>query len=139
VKSSVDKPSCEKSVDDTFIKESSNTINREGNMTRKAVEIFHKEPEKYEIDFIVGIDDNPPEARNAMFYLRMESVRKETDRHDKAREIWLSSEELEKLSMLMSMASKFWKNHTLKKNTSRTQKRIAEFIEKWEVTRDFLF
>jgi len=108
-------------------------------MTRTAVEIFHKEPQKYEIDFIIGIDDNPIDANNAMFYVRMESIRKKTGRHDKAREIWLSSEEMEKLSMLMSMASKFWKIHTLKKNTPHTREKIAEFIEKWERKRDFVF
>jgi len=108
-------------------------------MARKAVEIFHKEPEKYEIDLIIGIDDNPSDANNAMFYVRMESIKERTGRHDKAREIWLSSEEMGKLSMLMSMASKFWKNHTLEKNTFHTRKKVAEFIEKWEQTRDFLF
>ena len=108
-------------------------------MARKVVEKLHKEPGEYEIDFIIGIDDNPSEANNAMFYIRMESIRKKNNKQDRAREIWLSCEEMDRLSMLMSMSSKFWKNHTLAKNTPKTRKTITEFIRKLKLTRDFLF
>jgi hypothetical protein len=103
-------------------------------MTRTKIERIHKNPEKYEIDLIIGVDDNPDDAKNAMFYVRMESFRKETEKQDRAREIWLSNEE-DRLIALFSMASKFWKKYTLKKNTVRTKKKIARFKEKWKLAR----
>ena len=104
-------------------------------MGRHEVQHFHKSSKKYETDLIIGIDDNPPDARNAMFYVRMKSIRKESGRKDRAREIWLSNKELKKLGVLMTIASRFWRKHTLAKNTVHTQKRIEEFIEKWEMKR----
>jgi len=106
-------------------------------MVRKKVQHFHKTTEDYEIDFIVGIDDNPRHAKNAMFYIRMESFRKKKGTKDRAREIWLSSEELERLGVLMTMASGFWKKHTLAKNTNYARRKIAEFIEKWKMREIF--
>ncbi len=101
-------------------------------MTRVEIEHLEAHPKKYDIHFIVGVDSNPEDARNAMFYIRMKSFRKEEERHDFAREIWLSCDDMEKLSELLIYASKYWDRHTLRKGTNRTKRDIDRFNRVWE-------
>jgi hypothetical protein len=102
-------------------------------MTKTVVERIQKRPPDFDIDFIVGVDDNPDLANNAMFYVRMESITKKSGEYHKPREIYFSNEEMKKLSVLMTFASKFWEKNTLEKNTVRTKKKIKKFKKTWKL------
>lgn len=102
----------------------------------RLVEKFHKETSEYDIDFIAGIEPDPPYPYpNAIFYLRMESTHRETGKTKKTEPIWLTLREMVKLSVLMTMASQFWIKR-LDKGTGESKKRIAEFRKAWNKTKD---
>lgn len=111
-------------------------------MARTKIEHLKKDPFGCHIDFIVGIDDNPEEAYNAMMYLRIESsaLNEKTGKikRNKPREIWLSCKEMNKLSKLMSLSSRFWDENTLEKDTSETRKKIKMFKREWKAKKKSL-
>lgn len=95
------------------------------------VEEFLKETRTHKIRLIAGVDPAPPDPHgNAMFYIRMESTEKKTKRRNKAQQIWLSLNEMGKLSVLMTVASRFWEER-LDKGSKRSTKRINAFIKAW--------
>jgi hypothetical protein len=105
-------------------------------MKRQLVEEFSKETPTHEIKLIAGIDPNPPNPYpNAIFYVRMESTEKETNERCKTKQIWLSLNEMGKLSMLMIIASRFWAER-LEKGSWQSQKRIKAFVDAWNQIRD---
>jgi len=67
----------------------------------------------------------------------MESIEKETGEKCKPEQIWLSLNEMGKLSILMIIASRFWEER-LEKGSKYSQKRIKKFIEAWTQTKDSL-
>lgn len=100
-------------------------------MGRQLVEEFRKETSDHEIRLIAGIEPDPyAPYPNAIFYIRMESVDKETNRRTKVKPIWLSLNEMAKLSVLMTIASRFWLER-LEQKTWRGRKRIEDFIDAW--------
>ena len=110
-------------------------------MARTKIEHLKKQTPEYDINFIVGIDDNPDGANNAMFYVRMESVKKtgkDKGKCDKAREIWLSNEEMKMLSVLLGFSSKYWDRNTLEKNTAETKQKIKRFKRIWKLRKKSL-
>ena len=103
-------------------------------MRKQLVEEFFKETETHEIRLIAGIDPEPPDPHpNAIFYIRMESIEKETKEKCKAQQIWLSLNEMGKLNILMTVASRFWEER-LEKGSRYSQKRIKAFIKVWNLT-----
>jgi hypothetical protein len=105
-------------------------------MKKQLVEEFSKETDTHEIRLIAGIDPNPPPPHsNTMFYIRMESEEKDSGRKCKVEPIWLSLNEMIKLSVLMTVSSKFWEEK-LKKGSWRSWKRTQAFIDVWNKMRD---
>ena len=95
------------------------------------VEKFHKETGEHEIDLIAGIIPDPPDPYpNAIFYLRMESIEKDTGKKQKPQSIWLTLSEMVKLSILMTMASQFWLER-LEKDERYSVERINAFKKSW--------
>jgi len=98
---------------------------------KKVVEKFHKETSEHEIDLIAGIIPNPPDPYpNAIFYLKMESTEIYTGKKQKPQPIWLTLGEMLKLSVLMTMASKFWLER-LEKRSKYSEERIEAFRKAW--------
>jgi len=92
--------------------------------------VFKKIDNKHIVNLIAGIDPNPS---HAIFYLRMESKDKRTGKTiDSVKPIWLSLTEMQKLSMLMFIASRFWEE-TYEKGSEYSKKRISDFIEVWDI------
>jgi len=107
-------------------------------MRKQLVEEFCKETKEHKIRLVVGVDPNPPDPYpNAIFYLRMESIEKETGKKSKPQQIWLSLNEMGKLSMLMIVASRFWEER-LEKGSSYSRKRIKAFVKVWNEVSDSL-
>jgi hypothetical protein len=105
-------------------------------MKKQLVEEFSKETDTHEIRLIAGIDPNPPDPHsNTMFYFRMESKEKETDERCKVEPIWRSLNEMIKLSVLMTVASKFWEKK-LEKGSWHGWKRAQAFIDAWNQMSD---
>ena len=103
---------------------------------RKLVEAISKETSEHEIKLIAGIEPNPPDPySNAIFYVRMESIDKETNKKSKVESIWLSLNEMAKLSVLMTIASRFWLER-LEKGSGHSQKRITAFVDAWNQVKD---
>ena len=99
---------------------------------KQLVEKFSKETREHEITLVAGIDPNPPDPYpNAIFYVRMESTDKETNKKSKVKPIWLSLNEMAKLSVLMTIASRFWLER-LEKASGHSQKRIKAFVNAWD-------
>ena len=92
-------------------------------MKRQKIDEFVKETETHEIKLVVGIDPKPREAVNPMFYIRMESKSKKTGKTRKAKSIWLSLNEMAKLSVLLTVASRFW-TERLEKGSEYSEERI---------------
>lgn len=67
----------------------------------------------------------------------MESLDKETNEQSKVKSIWLSLNEMAKLSVLMTIASRFWLER-LEKGSRYSQKRIEAFIDSWSQVKDAL-
>lgn len=67
----------------------------------------------------------------------MESLDKETNKEIKVKSIWLSLNEMAKLSVLMTIASRFWLER-LEKGSKHSQKRIKAFVDSWDQTKDAL-
>ena len=100
-------------------------------MRKQLVEEFFKETKAHEIRLIAGVDPAPSDPHaNAIFYIRMESVEKKTRKKSKAQQIWLSLNEMGKLSMLMTVALRFWEER-LDKGSKQSRKRVNEFIKVW--------
>jgi len=105
-------------------------------MKKKLVEEFCKETRKHEIRLIAGIDPTPPyPTPNAIFYVRMESTDKEQNETCKVEPIWLSRDEMMRLSVLMILGLRFWEER-LEKGSSYSRERISEFIDAWHQMRD---
>jgi len=103
---------------------------------KQLVEKFSKETRGHEITLTAGIDPSPPDPYpNAIFYVRMESIDKETNKKSKVEPIWLSLNEMAKLSVLMTIASRFWIER-LEKTSWQSQKRIEAFINAWGHVKD---
>jgi hypothetical protein len=100
------------------------------------VDEFVKNPDEIdEIKLVAGIDKAPKDPHhNAMFYIRMESRNREIQEPRdfcKTERIWLSLNELTRLSILSNIASQFW-IETLEKNEPYSERRIKEFQEEYE-------
>jgi len=105
-------------------------------MKKQLVEEFFKDTGEHQISLIAGIDPNPPAPYpNAIFYIRMKSIDKETNKKSKVKPIWLSLNEMLKLSVLMTIASRFWLER-LEKNSWNRRKKIKKFIDTWTRMRD---
>jgi hypothetical protein len=105
-------------------------------MRKQLVEEFSKETDTHEIRLVAGIDPNPPDPySNAIFYIRMESEARETGERCKVEPIWLSLNEMVKLSVLMTVASKFWEKK-LEKGSWRSWKKARAFINAWNQMSD---
>lgn len=101
-------------------------------MRKKLVEKFSKETREHKIQLIAGIEPQPSGPYpNPIFYIRMESIDKEKNKTTKVRPIWLSLNEMVKLSVLMTIASRFWLER-LDKGTRCGRKRIETFIDAWD-------
>lgn len=98
---------------------------------KQLVEKFSKETKKHKITLIAGIEPDPPDPRsNVIFYLRMESIEKNTGEKQKVEPIWLSLGEMVKLSVLMTIASQFWLER-LDKDSKYSRERIEAFRKAW--------
>ena len=103
---------------------------------KQLVEKFSKETGEHEITLIAGIDLSPPDPYpNAIFYVRMESIDKETNKKSKVEPIWLSLNEMAKLSVLMTIASRFWLER-LEKASWQSRKRVKAFVNAWGQVKD---
>jgi len=101
-------------------------------MKRQLVEEFSKETGEHRIRLVAGIEPRPPRPHpNAIFYIRMESTDKEKNKTIMVKPIWLSLNEMMKLSVLMTVASRFWLER-LDKRTRRSRSRIQAFIDAWK-------
>jgi len=99
---------------------------------RKLVEEFWKvTSQNHKIKLIAGIEPRPSQPyRNIIFYIRMESTDLETNLKTKVEPIWLSLNEMVKLSVLMTLASRFWLER-LDKRSRRGKERMETFIDAW--------
>ena len=80
---------------------------------------------------IAGINPKPPDpCPNAIFYVRMESEDKDTNEMQYPEPIYLTLNEMVKLSVLMTIASKFWVER-LEKRSPQSQDRIKTFVDTW--------
>jgi hypothetical protein len=106
-------------------------------MARTIIQEFKKYPEDDKIRLVVGVDDNPEKANNAMFYVRMQSL--DTDGEPiKPRGIWLSNEELRTFSHLLEFIREYCEENTLEKDTAQTKRIIKKLKRHWERQRDNL-
>lgn len=103
-------------------------VARTQSVSKQLVAKFSKDTNNHITNLIAGIDPNPS---HAIFYIRMESEDKRTGKISKAKDIWLSLTEMQKLSMLMFVASRFWEEK-LAKGSKYSQKRISKFIDVWQ-------
>jgi len=95
------------------------------------VEKFSKETPNHKISLVAGIIPEPPDPYpNAIFYIEMESIDKDTRESQKPEPIWLTLGEMVKLSVLMTVASQFWLER-LDKDEEYSKERIEEFREAW--------
>lgn len=99
----------------------------------KLIDNFVKETsDRGEIRLIAGIDPNPPDPYpNAIFYIRMVSQDCKTKVPCSTESIWLSLTEMTRLSVLMSIASRFWVER-LNKSEAYTEERIKEFQDQYK-------
>jgi|SRR3990170_5420966 len=106
---------------------------------RKLVDEFVKQSSECgEIRLIAGIDTEPHDpCPNAIFYIRMESQDRDTKEHCKTENIWLSLNEMTRLSVLMSIASRFWVER-LDKGESDSEERIKEFVDEYQKIKEAL-
>jgi hypothetical protein len=101
-------------------------------------EFFKQSSERGEIRLICGIDKKPPDPHpNAIFYLRMESQDRKSGEPFETEDIWLSLNEMTKLSILMNIASQFWLER-LEKGRTHSEKRIKEFQEEYQKIKESL-
>lgn len=99
----------------------------------KLVDEFIKPiPECGETRLIAGIDPEPPDPYpNAIFYVRMVSHDINTRKPCKTQTIWLSLSEMTRLSVLMTIASRFWMER-LNKGEEYTKERVKEFQNEYK-------
>ena len=98
----------------------------------KLIDEFVKHPECGEIKLIAGIDPDPPDPYpNAVFYIRMVSPDITTKETCKTEKIWLSLSEITRLSVLMTIASRFWVER-LNKGEEYTEERIKDFQSEYK-------
>jgi hypothetical protein len=103
---------------------------------RKLVEKIEKDTGEHLIELVAGIEPNPPDPYpNSIFYIRMKSTEKETGFESYVKPIWLSLNEMTKLSVLMTLASRFWLER-LDKDTEYAQERVTDFIRAWKKMRN---
>lgn len=100
---------------------------------RKLVDEFVKQSSEYgEIRLVAGIDTEPRDPYpNAIFYIRMESQDRNTGEPCETKSIWLSLNEMTRLSILMNIASRFWVER-LNKGESYSEERIEEFVSEYQ-------
>jgi hypothetical protein len=83
------------------------------------------------INLIAGIDPNPPDPYpNAIFYIRMESQDRDTGKPCKTERMWLTLNDMTRLSILMNIASRFWTNK-YEKGEPYTEEKILEFVNEY--------
>ncbi len=101
-------------------------------MNRQLVDRFTTKSEKCgEIKLIAGIDPNPPDPYpNAIFYIRMESRDRNSKEPCKTESIWLSLNDMTRLSVLMNVASRFWVNR-YDKGRPCSEERITDFVSEY--------
>jgi len=59
---------------------------------KQLVEKFSKETQKHKISLVAGTIPKPPDPyKNAIFYIEMESIEKNTGEKQKSEPIWLTS------------------------------------------------
>jgi hypothetical protein len=98
----------------------------------KFIDEFIKQPSSGEIKLIAGIDPDPPAPYpNAIFYIRMVSPDVNTKEVCKTEKIWLTLSEMTRLSVLMTIASRFWVER-LNKGEGYTEERIKEFQDEYK-------
>lgn len=100
---------------------------------RKLVDQFVKQSSEFgEIRLVAGIDTEPHGSYpNAVFYMRMESKDRNSGEPCKTRSIWLSLNEMTRLSILMIIASRFWVER-IDKGKPQSEERINEFIDEYK-------
>src|SRR5437899_508802 len=86
------------------------------------------------VRLVAGVDANTEFGSNAIFYVRTE-CRQRGKRRVKVPEMWLSLSELTRLSMLMSLSTRFW-FETLEKRRSSTSRRVREFQRAWNTVQN---
>ena len=106
---------------------------------RILVDEFVKESSECgEVRLVAGIDKAPKDPHtNAIFYVRMESRDRNTKKHCETEDIWLSLNEMTRLSVLMNIASRFW-IETLEKGKPYSEERIGEFREEYNKIKESL-
>jgi hypothetical protein len=91
-----------------------------------------------ETRLIVGIDPEPPDPYpNAVFYIRMVSQDLDTMKPCKTQTFWLSLSEMTRLSVLMSIASRFWMER-LDKREEYTKERVRDFQNEYTQIKEAL-
>jgi hypothetical protein len=101
-------------------------------------EFIKQSSECGEIRLVAGIDKEPPDPHpNAIFYIRMESQDRETKEPCETEDIWLSLNEMTRLSVLMNIASQFWLER-LEKGETYSEERIKEFREEYKKIKESL-
>jgi len=108
-------------------------------MKRQLVDEFIIHSKKCgEVKLIAGVDPNPPDPYpNAIFYIRMESRDKKTKKPCKTEHIWLSLNDMTRLSILMNIASRFWTDR-YEKGERYSEERIADFVNEYQIIKESL-
>lgn len=106
---------------------------------RILVDEFVKESSKCgKVRLIASIDKKPRGPYpNAIFYIRMESRDRNTGEPCETEDIWLSLNEMTRLSVLMNIASRFW-IETFEKDDPYSEERIKEFQEEYNRIKESL-
>ena len=97
-----------------------------------------KSKECGEIKLIAGVDPNPPDPYpNAIFYIRMESQDRKSGKPCKTESIWLSLDDMTRLSVLMNIASRFWVKR-YDKNEPDSEEKINSFVDEYRTIKKSL-
>jgi hypothetical protein len=105
---------------------------RQPEKNRKLVDKFVRQTSEHgEIKLIAGVNLDPPNPHpNAIFYIRMESQDGDTEEPCKTQDIWLSLNDMTRLSVLMNIASRFWTDR-YEKGEPYSEKRITDFLKEY--------
>jgi len=106
---------------------------------RKLVDEFIKQSSEFgEIRLVAAIDMEPDSpCPNAIFYMRMESKDRTSGEPCETGNIWLSLNEMTRLSILMNIASRFWFKR-LEKGKPYSEERIGVFLDEYKKIKDSL-
>jgi hypothetical protein len=106
---------------------------------RVIIDEFIKESSECgEVRLVAGIDKKPKDPHpNAIFYIRMESQDRDTKEPCKTEDIWLSLNEMTRLSVLMNIASQFWIER-LEKGEQYSEERVKKFQSEYKKIKESL-